>query len=63
MLLGVYQLLQARQAEFTAYADSITALRDYWIARSELERTIGSRLRDLRERVPRDSRGLSPVKP
>lgn len=44
MLLGVYQLLQARQAEFTAYADSIAALRDYWIARSELERTIGSRL-------------------
>jgi cobalt-zinc-cadmium efflux system outer membrane protein len=44
MLLGVYQLLQARQAEFAAYADSITALRDYWLARSELERTIGSRL-------------------
>lgn len=49
MLLGVYQLLQARRAEFSAYADSIDALRDYWIARSELERTIGSR--------------LSPVKP
>lgn len=49
MLLGVYQLLQARQGEFTAYAESILALRDYWIARSELERTVGSR--------------LSPVKP
>ena len=44
MLLGVYQLLQARRGEFTAYADSIAALRDYWIARSELERTIGARL-------------------
>ncbi|MBX3226178.1 MAG: TolC family protein [Labilithrix sp.] len=44
MLLGVYQLLQARQAEFTAYTDSIAALRDYWIARSELERIVGSRL-------------------
>lgn len=44
MLLGVYQLLQAKQAEFEAYADSIMALRDYWIARSELERVIGFRL-------------------
>lgn len=44
MLLGVYQLLQARRAEFTAYAESIAALRDYWIARSELERAVGSRL-------------------
>lgn len=44
MLLGVYQLLQARQAEFEAYSESIAALRDYWIARSDLERTVGSRL-------------------
>lgn len=48
MLLGVYQLLQARRAEFTAYAESIEALRDYWIAHSELERTIGSRLRPVK---------------
>jgi len=44
MLLGVYQLLQARRGEFTAYAEAIAAVRDYWIARSELERTIGAKL-------------------
>jgi cobalt-zinc-cadmium efflux system outer membrane protein len=44
MLLGVYQLLQARQSELEAYRDFIEALRDYWIARSDLERAIGARL-------------------
>jgi outer membrane protein, heavy metal efflux system len=44
MLLGVYQLIQARQSEFDAYREYIEALRDYWIARSDLERAIGGRL-------------------
>jgi cobalt-zinc-cadmium efflux system outer membrane protein len=44
MLLGVYQLLQAKQSELAAYAEYIEALRDYWIARSDLERAVGSRL-------------------
>jgi len=44
MLLGVYQLIQARQNEFTAYRELIDALRDYWIARSDLERAIGGRV-------------------
>lgn len=44
MLLGVYQLLQVKQAEFEAYREYIEALRDYWIARSDLERTVGSRI-------------------
>ncbi|MDF2694852.1 MAG: Copper tolerance protein [Labilithrix sp.] len=44
MLLGVYQLIQARQSEFDAYREYIEALRDYWIARSDLERTIGGRI-------------------
>jgi cobalt-zinc-cadmium efflux system outer membrane protein len=44
MLLGVYQLIQAKQSEFEAYREAIEALRDYWIARSDLERTIGGRL-------------------
>jgi outer membrane protein, heavy metal efflux system len=43
MLLGVYQLIQARQNEFEAYREYIEALRDYWIARSDLERAIGGR--------------------
>ena len=44
MLIGVYQLLQAKQAEVSAQRDYISAQRDYWIARAELERAIGGPL-------------------
>lgn len=44
MLLGVHQLIQAKQAEFETYREYIEALRDYWIARSDLERAVGSRI-------------------
>ena len=44
MLLGVYQLIQAKQSEFDAYREYVEALRDYWIARSDLERAVGTRL-------------------
>ena len=45
MLLGVYQLLQAKQNEITSYREYIEAVRDYWIARADLERAIGTRLK------------------
>ena len=44
MLLGVYSLLQAKQDEVITRRNSIEALRDYWIARSDLERAVGGRL-------------------
>jgi outer membrane protein, heavy metal efflux system len=44
MLLGVFQLLEARQAEIEGYRQYIEAVRDYWIARVELERAAGGRL-------------------
>jgi len=44
MLKGVYFLLQAKQEELVARRNSIEALRDYWIARSDLERSIGTQL-------------------
>ncbi len=44
MLLGVYQLLLAKQAEVDAYRCYVEAVRDYWIARSDLERALGGRL-------------------
>ncbi len=44
MLLGVYQLLQAKQSEIDAYREYIESVRDYWIARSDLERALGARL-------------------
>jgi cobalt-zinc-cadmium efflux system outer membrane protein len=42
MLLGVYPLLAAKQAEMDAERESIEALRDYWIAHAELERATAS---------------------
>jgi outer membrane protein, heavy metal efflux system len=42
MLLGAYQLLSAKQSEVNAYREFIEALRDYWIARADLERAIGA---------------------
>ena len=44
MLLGVYQLLGAKQAETHAYREYIEATRDYWIARVDVERAVGGRL-------------------
>jgi cobalt-zinc-cadmium efflux system outer membrane protein len=42
MLLGAYQLLAAKQNEVNAYREFIEALRDYWIARADLERAVGA---------------------
>jgi cobalt-zinc-cadmium efflux system outer membrane protein len=44
MLLGAYELLLAKDSEVNAYRDYIDAVRDYWVARSDLERAVGGRL-------------------
>lgn len=44
MLKGVYDLLQAKHAEVSAERGYLDAWRDYWIARTELERALGGRL-------------------
>lgn len=44
MLAGVFQLLQAKRDEIEAGQDYITALRDYWLARTQLERATGGTL-------------------
>lgn len=44
MLGGVYELVLARQSELGTYVEYIESLRDYWIARSDLERAVGTRL-------------------
>ena len=44
MLLGVYQLLQAKREEFAARRGYIDALKDYWTSRAELERAVGGAL-------------------
>ncbi len=44
MLIGVFQLLQAKRDEIHAYREYIEAFRDYWVFRAELERAVGGRL-------------------
>jgi outer membrane protein, heavy metal efflux system len=44
MLVGVYPLLQAKHGEVSAQREAIEARRDYWIARSDLERVLAGPL-------------------
>lgn len=44
MLIGVFELLQAKQAEIASGREYIEALRDYWVAYAELEHAVGGRL-------------------
>ncbi len=44
MLLGVFQLLLAKQQEIEAFRSYIDAARDYWIARAELDYATGGAL-------------------
>lgn len=44
MQISPFQLLQAKQEEVKTGADSIQALRDYWVARAELEKAVGGSL-------------------
>ncbi len=40
MLVGVFQLLQAKQNEIQARRDFIDAQREYWTARTDLDRAL-----------------------
>lgn len=44
MLKGAYDLLLAKQAEVSAERGYVDSWRDYWIARTELERAVGGQL-------------------
>jgi cobalt-zinc-cadmium efflux system outer membrane protein len=44
MLIGAFQLLQFKQQEITARREYIEAVRDYWIARADLEQAVGGQL-------------------
>jgi len=54
MLMGVFELLVAKQQEYDAYQGYIEAVRDYWLARVELMRALGTRL-------PNDSKATEPT--
>jgi cobalt-zinc-cadmium efflux system outer membrane protein len=44
MLVGVFDLLSARQEEFKAQEAYIQAIQDYWTTYAALERAVGGRL-------------------
>jgi cobalt-zinc-cadmium efflux system outer membrane protein len=41
MLVGVFELLEQKQRETEAFHEYLDAVRDYWIARAELQRAVG----------------------
>lgn len=44
MLIGVFELLAAKQQQYDAYSGYLDAVRDYWMARTELARAVGRKL-------------------
>ena len=44
MLIGAFDLLMAKQQEFEAYQKYLEAIRDYWIIRADMQRSLGGRL-------------------
>ena len=44
MLIGQFELLQAKQQEYAAYQGYLETLADYWIARATLTKAVGARL-------------------
>ncbi len=49
MQIGTYQLLETRSDQLAAHREYVEALRDYWVARGELELAVGGRLPDSGE--------------
>ncbi len=45
MLVGTYQVLEARAHQVESEREFVEALRDYWVARSDLELALGGRLK------------------
>ena len=44
MLVGVFELLQARRSQLDAYQSYVEAVRDYWLARTDLRKSLGGAL-------------------
>ncbi|HXG73088.1 MAG TPA: TolC family protein [Gemmatimonadaceae bacterium] len=53
MLIGVFELIQAKRQEYEAYQSYLESIRDYWLARIDLMRAVGARL-------PSEMRGVAP---
>jgi cobalt-zinc-cadmium efflux system outer membrane protein len=44
MLIGAFELLAARREEIDAYERYVDAVRDYWIERARVARSVGGKL-------------------
>ena len=54
MLVGVFELILAKREEYDAYQEYLEAVRDYWLARTQLRGVVGGAL-------PDDGRELTPT--
>jgi len=61
MLIGAFELLQAKQAEYDAYQGYLDAMRDYWIARSALKLAVGGELPSSAAALPAATIGIPKV--
>lgn len=61
MLVGAFELLAAKQAEYDGYQEYVEGVRDYWIARSELGRALGGDLAGAR--APLEAGAPVPAQP
>lgn len=62
MLVGVFELIAARQQEFDAYQEYLEAVRDFWVARAELRGVVGGKLPGA-EAMPEPSLGVEAILP
>ncbi len=60
MLLGNYDLIRAKQNEILANKEYIDSLKEYWIARSSLEKAVSSKL-ILSKNVEKDMKKEEPM--
>lgn len=44
MLIGIFEVIEAKTQEYDAYESYLNAVADYWVARVELSRLVGARL-------------------
>lgn len=52
MFVGLYQLVAAKREEIDAHRGYIESVRDYWMARAELERAAGGRIPGTKDKEP-----------
>lgn len=63
MLVGVFELFAVKRQEFDTYQGYLEALRDYWVARSELERAVGACLPSAANQTAHDVSTQELLKP